>query len=260
MRKISYTLIVLSLLLFPLIAHSNTTTTIVDDNANGYWGGTVTHTTDPALFGDVIGNPNFSVAQMVVTQVGNLWTVALSGDYFLCYQNASCDSGLARQLGPGDLYISTNTYSATGTGPNYNTDTFSRLGEGWNFVVPFIGTTNTPLGLYNLGADPTMTNVGLLNPSSYYYRDGQAWRGGATGSSLGLASVGLLGNTLTFQFDGTNLPYTGTLSFHWAMECGNDVVEGQVLSEAPPVVPEPSTLLLLGLGLTGVVAYKKIRG
>jgi hypothetical protein len=43
------------------------------------------------------------------------------------------------------------------------------------------------------------------------------------------------------------------------MECGNDVVEGMITTPAPPQVPEPSTLVLLALGLAGVAAYKKIR-
>ena len=37
---------------------------------------------------------------------------------------------------------------------------------------------------------------------------------------------------------------------HWAMLCGNDVIEGTVA--APTQVSEPSVVALLGLGLLGL--------
>lgn len=46
------------------------------------------------------------------------------------------------------------------------------------------------------------------------------------------------------------------LTFHWTMECGNDNIN--LNAEIPPV-PEPSTLLLLGAGLSGVALYMKRR-
>ena len=46
-----------------------------------------------------------------------------------------------------------------------------------------------------------------------------------------------------------------TLGLHWTMDCGNDVVEGQVT--VPPSVPEPSAIVLLAFGLAGLVFYKR---
>jgi|WetSurMetagenome_2_1015567.scaffolds.fasta_scaffold219165_1 hypothetical protein len=227
---------------------------LIDNDQYGYWGGSANST----QYKDVIGSPYFNVDEMDVTQNGNFWTVTLSGYYFACRQSSSCDGGAAAKLGPGDLYISTGTYNPTGdSATHYSGDTFTSA-EGWNYVVP-IPVTGEVSGLYALNFDGiTMTNTDPLGGTGWIYRSQQAWRRGATGDSLGSASVSL-GDTLTFAFDAGKIPFTGTMSFHWAMECGNDVVEGQVPASDVPPVPEPSTLILLGLGLTGIAAYRKLR-
>lgn len=48
----------------------------------------------------------------------------------------------------------------------------------------------------------------------------------------------------------------GGLRLHWTMECGNDVINVQDNTPLAPV-PEPSTMVLLGMGVMGAIMRKK---
>jgi hypothetical protein len=241
-------MIVFSFLIIPFSAQSYT---INDTGTAAYWGGHVVNAGSTA-YGDVIGSPYFTVDQMDVTRSGKDWTITLSGLYFQYHQNSSIDGGLPYNYGPGDLYINSKGWNATqDASGHYSTDVFTSS-EGWDYVV-----TQSPTGGWGLYTLDYSKITYTTAPSNYIYRSGQAWQGGVDDYAddyMGAAtySYDTVNNTLTFSFNTGNLNWTGPVGFHWDMKCGNDVVEGRV-----PAVPEPTTILLLGLGLMGLAGVRR---
>ena len=216
-----------------------------------YWGGTV-HNAAPT-YGDVIGNPQFSVDGMNVTQNGTLMTVKIAGQYFSYYVSKYPIGGgnTVGDFGPGDLYISSHGWHTSGgsAATHFNTDQFT-LSEGWDYVISRNG------GIYQLStniANITMTNITPLDPNNWIYRENQAFIGGYNGLVNGYTNITLDSNGITFVFDTKNMHLGSEVGLHWTMRCGNDVVEGGV------PVPEPSTILLLGAGILGAGIFVRKR-
>lgn len=179
----------------------------------------------------------------------------------------------------GDLFISTDGWNPSGNPlDKYRTDNYKN-GTSWEYVFDtsassifmvsqgkillsdditftnkanWAGNTNVPGQLYNGSSNPTDTER-----YSWYRHDQEVWfdNTGATKTGDGIfsdANSGI-GGFLTYSFDLSSLGITPeqgyNLGFHWAMTCGNDVIEGGLSKSA---VPEPGTLVLLGLGILGI--------
>ena len=235
--------IVLSFILVVLNAQA----TVIDDSTYGsdtYWGGRVVNSS-PTHYGDVIGYPDFSLNAMTGTLSGNVMTVVITGDYFK-------RQGLAASYGPGDLYIDKNGWNVSGTGPHYYDDIFSSS-EGWDYVIHLDTKTFTG-NIYNINfSGITMTST----PSGNVYREGQAWMGGYGDPVLGNVTGSIDSSSITYIFDVTNLGLGNEIGFHWTMQCGNDIIEGNDPLQVQ--VPEPGTIMLIGTGLVGLAGTLRRR-
>jgi hypothetical protein len=246
---------------------------VIDDSFNGantFWGGHVRYAgtiiDGNTVYGDVIqgAQGEFDVDNMTITRSGSSMTVRLKGSYFTNVKNTSSD---VSNYGPGDLYISSKGWKTTDSGdPHHSNDVFDITREGWNYVISF-----TDKKVYRLnpaatfvdnqtnsdmpGADIFETNIYPHSPAGYVYRTSQAWRGGYDGDPLESAIVTYGTDYLDFTFDFALLDLSASdFGLHWAARCGNEILEG---SDPPASVPEPMTMLLLGLGLIGVAGIRR---
>lgn len=198
-----------------------------------YIGGTATHSSYVGK--DVIGDANlFDVSRMEVSVLpGNTLRVDVFSRYF--------DNIGIYETQLGDLFLSTVGYRGEG--------------ESWEYVLKLDNhlpdTTSGTVALYEVQATGIVMSSA---PAGYIYRAGQeaqydpAGQSSLATGSWSLHNVG--GLTDTDDFLRFTLAYdfgpVSSYGLHWTMTCGNDVIEG-----AAPV-PEPSAILLFGVGMMGL--------
>lgn len=220
--------------------------------------------------GDVIAAATqinkFDIDNMIVDidNLGNI-KVTVTTDY---NPNDSDISWLGTQF--GDLFISTDGWYPRGTEP-YKKDNFGNTGTDWEFVFDtntgnFYKTSdgafllsqdfhsNRPDSWYRkkqlVQIDPNKLDALVSNPvttGTFEMKTDEAGNNILVYYGFSLTDMGL---DLTETYD---------LAFRWTMTCANDIIEGSVTWKP---VPEPGTMVLLGIGMIGLGAMgrKKLIG
>jgi hypothetical protein len=166
----------------------------------------------------------------------------------------------------GDLFVTTKGWKPYGD-PNsgYLTDTY-QTGTSWEYALH----TSSEL-IYEVDPNNILLSnkvMGDLGINSAWYRQNQEVLYSPVDDPENSNFESPVGN-FAFSHNGSLISYAFNLSafglswedeldlgFHWTMTCANDVIEGGIYKAA---VPEPGTMLLLGMGIAGLGAAGRKR-
>jgi hypothetical protein len=229
-----------------LSVRADAAVTLVDN----YWGGR-----DYLHYGDSIGGGVFNIASAEISRIG-----AGGGTLKVVINTAYAGHSGTQGTGYGALFLTpgAHAWNPTGADPHHANDVYRPGQWSYAFTMPRLtGATTGAGGLYSVAESRVIMSSSNGNTHSYpqpgnnghIFREGQAVRYDGTGQSpiaSGIWNINANAHTITFLIN-DNRSLGNSFAMSWAMDCANDVIQGQVSG-----VPEPSTWAMMVIGFAGL--------